>query len=241
MFLAGVTVGLAFTAPAGAQVRVVDEGTFSIYAAGERIGREDFSIRAVPGAGGGTYIAQANVLMGTRLVSVALSADSSGAPVRYSLETSIDGRVVETITGESRRGVWFGRARRDGGESAREFRLPPGSVAAEPGVVHQLWFLLRRAAGKTPGLLLPRTLTMAEVVLEHAGDDTVMLGLQEIAAQRWLVRSPGDAYAAREAWTDAEGRLLRVRVPTMDLDAVRDEPPNETRSGRAPYDAPEPF
>lgn len=225
------TVATLLATTAEAQVRVVDEGTFTLFSGGQRIGREDFSIRAVPATGGGTFIAQGNVLVGDRRLSMALTADSGGFPTRYTFETIVDGRVVETISGESRRGIWLGRAMREGGESAREFRLPAGTVAAEPGVVHPLWFVLRRAGGSPPAILLPRTLSLAEVVIEDAGPDNVTLGLRDFVTRRWVIRPVRGDWQMREAWTDLQGRVLRVRVPSLDLEALRDEPPRETPGG----------
>ena len=46
-----------------------------------------------------------------------------------------------------------------------------------------------------------------------------------------------------EAWTDLEGRVLRLRVPALDLEALRDEPPPdtpETGMRDLPYEPPEP-
>lgn len=207
-----------------AQVRVVDEGTFTVYLGGERVGREDFSIRAVPGTAGATYVAQGNVLIGSNRVAVAMSTDSAGFPIRYSMESSEDGLVVETVSGEASRGVWLGRAQRESGASAREFRLPAGTVAAELRVAHQLWFALRRGGGMMR-VLLPRTLAMADVMVEDAGPDRVTLGLQDIVTRRWVVRPTSGTMPIHEAWTDLDGRVLRLRVPTLDLEALRDEPP----------------
>lgn len=211
-----------------AQVSLVDEGTFSLYVGGARVGREDFSIRAAPGPGGSAFIAQGNVLVGGNRVTVALNADSAGYPLRFQLEARLDGQVVETISGESRRGLWMGRALRERGESAREFRVPPGAIAAVEGVVHQLWFVLRLPPGSTPTLLLPRSLTLRQVALEDAGSERVSLGLHEFVTRRWIIQTVDDSAPVVEAWTDMEGRLLRVRIPSQDLEALRDEPPRET-------------
>lgn len=235
-------LGAVRPAALAAQVRVVDEGTFTVYVAGERVGREDFSIRAVPGTAGASYVAQGNVLIGTTRVAVAMSTDSSGFPVRYSLEASQEGRVVETVSGEANRGIWLGRAHRDSGESAREFRLPAGTVAAELRVAHQLWFALRRGGGALR-VLLPRSLAMADVMVEDAGPDRVTLGLQDIVTRRWVLRPTSGTMPIHEAWTDLEGRVLRLRVPALDLEALRDEPPPdtpETGMRDLPYEPPEP-
>ena len=212
---------------ARAQVRLVDEGTFSIFADGERIGREDFSIRAT-GAAGNAYIAQGNVLVGSERRSVALNADSAGFPLRYTHETSVDGRVVEAVSGEARRGIWLGRSIHARGESVREFRLPPNSVAVETGVAHQLWFLLRRGIGPAPTILLPRDLGLLRVTLEDAGPDRVVIGPREFVTRRWVIRPVDGSQPVREAWTDLEGRVLRVRSASEGLEALRDEAPPET-------------
>lgn len=210
-----------------AQARVLDEGTFSIFVGGTRIGREDFSIREAQGGADGAYVAQGNVLRGDSRLAVRLNTDSTGAPLRFTLDETNDGRAVETISGEARRGLWSGRAIRPNGESAREFPLPRGSLAAEPLVIHHLWFLLRFGEGREPNVLHPRSLTMERMEVADAGPDRVSLGLREFVARKWLIRA-GGVGEPREAWTDLEGRLLRVRIPAEDLEAVRDEPPAET-------------
>lgn len=215
---------LASGTAADAQVVVVDEGTFSLLRDSVRVGREDFSIRRAIAAEGG-YVAQGNVLRGDGRSSVALSTDSAGLPLRFQLERSVAGRVSESLSGESRRGLWSGRTVRGGVESGREFRLPTDVLAAATGVAHETWFLLR--FGQRPGMrvLEPGALTLRALRVEPAGTDTVTIGFDAIPATRWLVRIGGTGSVDREAWIDAQGRLLRVRFPADGLDALRDEPP----------------
>lgn len=215
-----------------AQVTLVDEGTFSLFVGDVRVGREDFSIRAAPGPGGSAYVVQGNVTMGDERITVALNADSAGHPLRFQLEALVQDRTVETISGESRRGLWMGRALRDRGESAREFRLPSDAIAAVDGVIHHLWFVVRQGAGRTVTLLLPRNLSLREVALEDAGADSVALGLRAFAARRWVIRPVDELAPVVEVWTDPLGRLLQVRIPSRDLEARRDEPPAEPGAAR---------
>lgn len=227
---------LVLLAPIGAEAQavVVDEGTFSLFIGGVRVGREDFSIRPASGTGNIAYVAQGIVLHGEDRVSVRLNTDSLGSPLRFTLEATRDGRLVESISGEARQDLWSGRAIRPDGESAREFRLPPRSLAAEAMVIHHLWFLLRFGEGRSPSVLHPRSLTVERVSIEDAGPDRVSLGLREFVTRKWVIR-PVHGTAIREAWTDLEGRLLRVRVPAEDLEAVRDEAPPETPAMRTTY------
>ncbi len=215
------------TAPAApAQVVVVDEGTFSLIAESARVGREDFSIRR--STLDGSYVAQGNLLRGEGRAAVAMTTDSTGAPLRFQFERFVAGRAVETVSGEFRRGLWSGRAVREGVESGREFRLPDRVVAADDGVIHETWFLLRFGARPGARVLAPRTLVVRELVVEAAGVDTVVLGFDAVPARRWVVRYGTGGPVEREAWVDAAGRLLRVRLPRERLEALRDEAPAET-------------
>lgn len=237
--LALVVAALAAPAtPMRAQVRLVDEGTFSLFLGGMRIGREDFSIRAAPGTGGSAYVAQANVLLGDSRLTVSLNADTAGLPLRYQLTVRSAGELTETIAGEARRNLWLGRALRPSGESAREFRLPPGTIAVEEGVVHHLWFVLRGGPGRVVPLLAPRPLALTTVRVEDAGPDRVSLGLREFVTRRWLVRDHSTSTVRFEVWTDLEGRLFRLWIPAQDLEALRDEPPRETPAGGGAYTTP---
>lgn len=208
---------------AGAQVTVLEEGTFSLLRGGVRVGREDFSIRRVQSSSGTTMIAQANVITGEVRRTVALSVDSAGYPLRYAHETFQAGRSAETANGESRGSLWSGRTASLLGESAREFRLPSGTLAGDDDIAHQVWFLLRFRTEGPMGRLSPRAFALQQVTLVPTGSELLRFGAVDVAAQRWTVRS-GDQ-VIQEVWTDSRGRLLRVRLPALDLDAVRDDIP----------------
>jgi hypothetical protein len=208
-----------------AQVVVVDDGTFSLFRAGERIGREDFSIRATRGALGSAFVAQGNVLTGERRTSVALSADSAGGPVRFQLEAREGTTVVESYAGERQRGIWSGRSVHANGESAREIRLQNALIVVEPGIVHQLWFVVRFGEGRSVTLFLPRTLGQRGVSVQELAPDRVVLGVRELVARHWEIRPVEGGEVIWELWTDAQGRLLRVRVAADGIEAIRDEPP----------------
>lgn len=208
---------------AGAQVTVLEEGTFSLLQRGVRVGREDFSIRRVQTSSGTTMIAQANVVVGETRRTVALSVDSTGFPLRYSHETFQAGRSAESATGESRGTLWSGRTVSLLGESAREFRLPPGTHAIDDDVAHQVWFLLRFRTEGPMDRLLPRAFLLQQVTLAPEGSELLRFGTADVAAQRWVIRAEGQV--VQEIWTDSRGRLLRVRLPALALDAMRDDLP----------------
>lgn len=213
----------------GAQALVIDEGSFSLFRDGARVGREDFGIRVTRGGVGGAFVAQGNILMGDQRRALLLNVDSSGAPLRVQIESRDGVSLVQSVVGEVDRGVWSGRILRESGESARAFRLPEDTFLAEDGVVHQLWFLVRFGEGRPVTLFTPSALRSRRVFIEEQAPDRVALGLRELVARRWSVRLEDDGSLAWEVWTDAGGRLLRVVNHLTGLEALRDEIPPETR------------
>lgn len=216
------------TTPLGAQVLVVDQGTFSLFVQGQRVGREDFSIRETRGAARSTWVAQANILRGDTRHALVLTVDSAGSPLRFQRETLEGTVVVRSYAGERHGGIWSGRAVYPAGESARELRLPPDCFLTDGETIHQLWFVLRLGEGRPVTMLLPAGPTQQRAVLEEQAPDRVALGLREIVARRWVLRPPEGGSPLWELWTDVEGRLLRARHPASGLEALRDDPPGET-------------
>lgn len=208
----------------GAQVTVLEEGTFSLVQRGVRVGREDFSIRRVQTSSGNSMIAQANIVIGDQRRTVALSVDSLGSPVRYRSEVFQSGRSAELATGEARGSLWSGRTLSVLGESAREFRLASGTLAAEDEVVHQIWFLLRFRTEETITVLAPPTFRVSPMTITPTSSDVLRIGTANIASQRWVIRS-GET-VVQEIWTDTRGRLLQVRFVARGIDAIRDELPD---------------
>jgi hypothetical protein len=227
LLLVALVLGLLAPRPLAAQALVLDEGTFSLFVNGERIGREDFSIRAARGTDGG-YIAQGSLLNGDRRLSVVLTVDSAGAPRRFQLDTREGGRVVASVAGQQERQIWSARIVRSGVESVRESRLPEHTLIAESGVAHHLWFILRLGEGRPVTLLSPSGPTTVRVVLEEQAPDRVPLGLREFVARRWTVRRVDDGTVLWELWSDAAGRLLKATNRVTTLEALRDDPPAET-------------
>ena len=227
MLAAFAAIGLS-AAGLRAQSPVVDEGTFSLFQEGTRIGREDFGIRVSRGGGSGAFVAQGNVLVGERRRAILLNVDSAGSPLRLQVESRDEGRLLRSVVGELNRGVWSGRVLHQGGESARAFRLPDDTFIAETGVVHHVWFVLRFGEGRPVTLFSPSALQRRRVTIQEEAPDRVALGLRELVARRWTIREAEGGALVWEIWTDALGRLLRALEPASGIEAVRDDPPAET-------------
>ena len=133
------------------------------------------------------------------------------------------------LGGQRERGRFTTLARSLTGESAREYLLRPGAVIVEEdGVIPHVLLVGERRLAVGEGVTLPSLSPTANaqgvvrIVLE-ATSDTVSLAGTRRAARRWrVVTGTGEL---RQLWTDAEGRLLRLTIPSRAFDARRDDVP----------------
>lgn len=211
-------------AAASAQVTSLDEGSFTITRAGNRVGREDFSIRSSTASGAPMLVAHGVVVIGSRRIEPSQNADTSGGVLNYNTTVKESGRVMVTYSGKLARDHYQARALRPEGESSREFRLPPGTVAVEDDVLHQLWLIARRGPGAVVPVLAPLRNAVERVHVELVGTEQLTIDAHEYAARHLRLRTEGTG-VTREVWLDASGRLLQVAVPASRLVAVRDDPP----------------
>lgn len=211
-------------AAARAQVTSLDEGSFTIMRNGDRVGREDFSIRSSPIGGRLVLVAHAVVAMGARRIEPSMNADSTGAVFNYDTEIKESGRVTVTYSGKLARDHYQARTRRPDGESLREFRLAPGTVAAEEDVVHQLWFIAQRGPGASVSVLAPLRNIVETVRVELIGNEALRIDTSDLPARHLRLKTDGTG-VIRDVWIDAAGHLLKAAIPAIKLVAVRDEPP----------------
>jgi len=204
----------------------LDVGSFSILREGERVGREQFSLRRVGSAEGVEFELRAESAIGDRRLATRLETDSAGTPLRYSAEVRAGATLVLRLGGQRTRGRFATLARTDRGEAAREYLLPGGAVVLEAESFHQAAMLLIGRADRTDfqvRALAPMENLEREVrVTLDAAVDTVTVAGVRLTAARWVIDDPT---ARRVLWTDAEGRVLRVTVPARGLEAIRDDVP----------------
>jgi len=225
-------LGLAMLVAAGtgaAQADRIDAGSFSVSEKGVRLGREQFSVRRTPSPDGSAFEMRAESVFGERRLAVQQTVDSMGSPVRYSLEIREGTTVTLRAGGQRVRGRFVTQARRPTGESAREYLLAPDVIILEPGLYHQYAVILR---GRRPEVGRPVEMTVLSLLefsqqrlnlTLEARDDSVVIAGAPRPAHRWRLGS-GSALE-RTIWTDALGRLLKVRVAALFLEAIRDDLP----------------
>jgi len=220
---AGPAVALR-PAPLAAQVATVDEGSFTITRRGERVGREEFTIRRTPGAQGQpVFVSSATVAMGEQRLAPALRSDSLGAPLAYALEVRAGAAMQEQLKGAVGRGRFSTVTRTPRGESAREFMIADGALVIDDGIFHQYYFVARSAAARELPVVIPRRNAQLLLQVADGGAETLTIGGRPIEARRWTLREPGGA--VRQLWADARGRVLKVELPGEGVVALRDDPP----------------
>lgn len=217
---------LAILAPpglAGAQIRTIDQGSFTITMNNQRIGREDFSIVEDASAGRATFLARATVEFrerGMRLQPT-LTANAAGASTQY--EIVIRGGPIQKWTGTIDRNRVSAFVATDRGQAAKEFVVSVGAMVLDDDVFHQYHFLAKRAGEGPIPVIVPQRSAQSTVTVTKQGSERVELGMSEVEAQK-LVASEASG-STREIWVDAQGRVLKVAIPSRGIVATRDEAP----------------
>lgn len=206
----------------GAQI--IDQGSFTITVANQRVGREDFRIEGTPGGSGGLeYVARATVAFSDRRLTPALRSDSMGTPFDYQIESRGTTTGTERWSGKITRGRVSARINSARGESAKEYIVTDGALIIDDDVFHQYFFLARRAAESSVSIVVPRRNVQLVVRLAITGQERVTIGTKDLEARHLVITEPSGA--TRDVWLDAQGRVLKVAIPSRNLVALRDDPP----------------
>jgi hypothetical protein len=221
--LATALVILTAATSAGAQVRTIDQGSFTISMNNQRIGREDFSIVEDATTGTPTFLAKATVEYrdrGLRLQPV-LRASGAGASTQY--ELSVRGGPIQKWMGTIDRNRVSAFVTSDRGQSAKEFVVSVGAMVLDDDVFHQYYFLAKRAGSGATPVIIPQRNQQASVTVTRQGTERIEVGMNQVEAQKLTVEGSG---GSREVWVDAQGRVLRVAIPARNIVATRDEMPS---------------
>lgn len=212
----------AAVTPDGTSGQLVDRGAFVLYAGGEEVGTEEFTIRRQ-----GTGEAQVTAATGTlrlhdgrivkttlRLVGTSMVLDKYEVSVSGSdtLEVRVvrDGNRLRTRTVAP----W--------GEQAREYPARASTVVFDDGVAHQHFLLsaLAEAYGAEARIHAVAPLVEMEEppVQPDVGQETIEVAGERVETTRIRLSSDG---GARTAWFDGSGRLVRVTATRQDFRAER--------------------
>lgn len=211
---AAASLGIAAT-PAGAQGRVVDEGTF-ILSGGGTAGTEHF--RIVNGVEPGLLRATAQVSIGDQRLASSLTSDSLGTPSSYELTTP--SLHVRAHARPGRLSALSSDAQ--GNESMKEYVITPGTtVVLDERLFNQYYLVaLARRAG-TLTVIAPGSGRTTTESLTARGMEPLQIGGRAVTAAHYsLAGSSG----RRDFWLDSNGRVLKVQL-SSGLTATREELP----------------
>ncbi len=214
----------AFPAPTAAQEKIVDEGSFTIFRKGARVGRETFTIRRSDTPNEVVYVANATVDFDAQRLTPALRTDTSYAPLAYQMEVRTNDQLQLRLKGVIARGRFSARVKTPTGEAAKEYIVSEGALVIDDDVFHQYYFLAQRL-GKGTTLTVPVVIPTRNVQqtmhVQLMGVERVVIGGTPTDARRLNATIAGGA--TRDIWIDSQGRVLKVTLG--DVSAVRDEMP----------------
>lgn len=211
---------LALPAVAPAQRPVIDEGTLLVSRNGARAGRESFRIQA---AENGRFLtATGQSVLGDVRITPALSVDSAtGTPMLYRVEARTGGSS-ERLQATGRPGRLSAAFHRAGGESAKEYVLSGHVVVLDEDLYHQYALLPLLGWTGRVTVIVPRQGSQQAGTLSDRGSSTVRVDGKDVAARHLVLEVDG---GPRDIWVDSQGRLLRVAIRSLGVDAVREEVP----------------
>jgi hypothetical protein len=172
-----------------------EHGRFTILKDGKKIGTEEFTIAMRES----TYTVDGKLTMGQSTLSSRMELDQRLVPVSYEVANQ-EGRIrvlVSTPLSELQSFV--------GGEtSSADFRFPEGGIILDNNFFHHYLILLYRAQmGQSDfSVFVPQDRSLGSAVVRSAGTNMYELHIGDIQMQ---------------AATDAEGRLIRLTVPSANV------------------------
>lgn len=213
--------------PAAAQAtQELDRGTFDLLQGGASVGTETFAIRRERGsirAVGRIQLTSGGT--GWRAGQVWLQTDPDFRPQLFRLEPLPEAEGEETAAAVRQEDRLRLQTTSSAGQRSREFVAPPELSVLHPDVAHHLYLLLRQHASaldpegqvRVPAVLPARGERVTLTIRRGAREEITVAG-QTRQAVRHVVEAEG---VHLEAWTDDEGRILRVHHPDEGRTAER--------------------
>ncbi len=224
----GAALALLMTATVvtegSSQSEMLDEGSFKISVAGTEVGLETFTIRQNGSGADAVVMAKGKVVLDANKggSQVTASVQLSGAALRpAAYEVEVRGGDAQGIRATVRGSRVSARIMSAAGENQREYLVSDGAVLVDEGVAHQYYFLARRAGAASINVpvLIPRQSRQVTASVTFKGDETVSIAGRSTPARHLVVQPQGGA--AVDIWADAEGRILKLEIPSRQYVAVR--------------------
>ncbi len=207
---------LLLGSPLRGQNVIIDEGTFTVYRAGQVIGTEQFSISRVGSASEGTVLAQGTITRGPVEIRTLLETSRQWEPLDYQNATGGDDASQVRLFVDGRRLI--ARTTNAEGEGTREFRPGDATVVLDPNIAFLYHFAAAQIGVDLLTVIAPTEGRQTRLRIETVGTESFTLGSETLSARRIRLSSGSDV---REILVDDQNRVLQVEIPTMQFIAVR--------------------
>lgn len=204
----------------------VDGGSFRISLNGETVGREEFSIRRVGMGTEARILLRATIDLdlpeGRRRLEPGMEVEGGSLQVaQYQMKVA-GSRTSETFVSRSGR-RYLAKVISPRGEEVREYRAGPGSVLLDQHVAHHYHLLtpfLDDPVSVSLTVLSPVTGQQLRMTLSDQGEGEIRVGSNLVQGRHF--RLAGGEGGPRDVWFDAQGRILRVEIPSLGYLAERE-------------------
>lgn len=197
----------------------LDAGTYEVLLNGELVGLERFVVQSDGAAvRAAARITSSHEAAGIVAGEVRLLLDPAYRPDRYELKPS--GGDLGSIVGLRRANRLRMQTESEEGERVKEFVAPGDLVILERGFAHHYFLLLglvrESSGGQQLSLVVPSEGRQFRATIRDEGEDSVPG--QAVTARRYVVEGGGETHTL---WASADGRVLRVEIPTLGWTARR--------------------
>jgi hypothetical protein len=215
--LPALGLAAACTAHSVSAQTVLDQGTFRLTMAGREVGRDSFNILRHGSGDDARILAQGWVDLDQRRISSIVETTGGYGLTRYQATVSGSGSADTIKVQVSGRRLEL-TVRSPAGERMREARAPQGGVLLEENVPHQYYFVgvLAREGASIP-VIAPGG-DAGGIQVQSLTRETVTIGGQPVDATRLGLSADG---VERRLWIDAQGRVLRLEIPSTGFLAER--------------------
>ena len=208
-------------AQAGQAGEELDAGIYEILLNGELVGLERFVVQSDGAAvRAAARVTSSREAAGIVSGEVRLLLDEAYRPDRYELKPS--GGSLGSVVGLRRANRLRMQTESEEGERVKEFVAPDGLVILERGFAHHYFLLLglvREGAGiQQLSLVVPSEGRQFRATVRDEGEEAVPVNGETVTARRYVVEGGGETHTL---WESADGRVLRVEIPTLGWAARR--------------------
>lgn len=204
---------------------IQDQGTFTLYLDGTRIGEERFIIRRESAAGSEPILiglAELNLKLDGRTMRIRVALETAGEPSlprRY--EAEIDGSEMTRIVGTLLPDRVVLNVNSPEGEEMKQFLVRGKAAILERHIAHHYYFA-SKLLGDEPSIeisvIVPRDRAQHSMTIEDRGMEDVQIE-DDYYRLRHLTMTD-ETGTVHHVWLDGD-RVTRVEVPALGFTAVR--------------------